>query len=92
MPCTWTASPPVIRDGTSWFGSHVTVRKSSFEVLEIFQNQPDRFDVIITDQTIPGMTGVDIARRMLQIRLMFLLFFALGTPVLSAREKLNQWE
>jgi PAS domain S-box-containing protein len=49
-------------------GYHVTVRKSSLEALETFQNQPDQFDVVITDQTMPGMTGVDLARRMLQIR------------------------
>jgi CheY-like chemotaxis protein len=49
-------------------GYHVTLRKSSLEALETFQNQPDQFDVVITDQTMPGMTGVDLARRMLQIR------------------------
>jgi len=49
-------------------GYHVTVRKSSLEALGIFWNQPDQFDVVITDQTMPNMTGVDLARRMLQIR------------------------
>jgi len=49
-------------------GYHVTVRKSSFEALEIFRNQPDLFDLVITDQTMPGMTGSDLSRRMLQIR------------------------
>jgi len=36
--------------------------------LSTFQNIPDAFDVVITDQTMPGMTGSDLARRMLQIR------------------------
>jgi PAS domain S-box-containing protein len=49
-------------------GYRVTVRKSSLEALETFQNQPNQFDVVITDQTMPGMTGIDLARRMLQIR------------------------
>lgn len=49
-------------------GYKVTVRRSSFEALETFQNTPDAFDVIITDQTMPGMTGYDLARRLLQIR------------------------
>ncbi len=43
-------------------GYHVTVRKNSIEALETFQNQPDLFDLVITDQTMPGMTGADIAR------------------------------
>ncbi len=49
-------------------GYHVTVRKNSIEALETFQNQPDQFDLVITDQTMPGMTGADISKRMLQIR------------------------
>jgi len=49
-------------------GYEVTVRTSSLEALSTFQNQPDRFDAVITDQTMPGMTGMDLARRMLQIR------------------------
>ncbi len=49
-------------------GYEVTVRTSSLEALTLFQNQPEHFDVIITDQTMPGMTGVDLSRRMLQIR------------------------
>nr|MBF0223305.1 response regulator [Desulfobulbaceae bacterium] len=49
-------------------GYDVTVKMSSLEALEVFQNSPDSFDVIITDQTMPGMTGSDLARRILQIR------------------------
>ncbi|WP_240192173.1 hybrid sensor histidine kinase/response regulator [Desulforhopalus vacuolatus] len=49
-------------------GYHVTVRKSSFEALETFQKQPDQFDLVITDQTMPAMTGSEMSRRMLQIR------------------------
>jgi PAS domain S-box-containing protein len=49
-------------------GYQVTTRSSSLDALETFQNQPQDFDAIITDQTMPGMTGFDLARRMLQIR------------------------
>jgi PAS domain S-box-containing protein len=49
-------------------GYTVTVRKSSLEALETFHNQPDKFDLVITDQTMPGMTGTELSRRMLQIR------------------------
>ena len=49
-------------------GYQVTVRSSSLEALAIFENQPDMFDLVITDQTMPGLTGSDLARRMLQIR------------------------
>ncbi|WP_163339086.1 PAS domain-containing protein [Desulfopila sp. IMCC35008] len=49
-------------------GYKVTVETSSIQALRILQNQPDRFDLIITDQTMPGMTGSDLARRILQLR------------------------
>ena len=49
-------------------GYEVTVRKSSLEALQKFQNQPDQFDLVITDLTMPGMTGYELARRILQIR------------------------
>jgi len=32
-------------------GYHATVRRSSFESLETFQNTPNAFDLVITDQT-----------------------------------------
>ncbi|MDK9707259.1 MAG: PAS domain S-box protein [Desulforhopalus sp.] len=49
-------------------GYRVTVRNNSLEALTLFQNQPGIFDLVITDQTMPAMTGMDLARRMLQIR------------------------
>ncbi len=56
------------KDMLEKLGYEVTVRSSSLEALETFQNQPEHFDLVITDQTMPGMTGVDLARRLLQIR------------------------
>jgi PAS domain S-box-containing protein len=49
-------------------GYTVTVRMGSLDALATFESQPDAFDLVITDQTMPGITGVDMARRMLQIR------------------------
>ena len=49
-------------------GYQVTVATNSIEALTTFETQPDAFDLIITDQTMPEMTGSDLARRMLQIR------------------------
>jgi CheY-like chemotaxis protein len=49
-------------------GYRVTVETNSIEALRIIQSQPDSFDLLITDQTMPGITGIDLARRLLQIR------------------------
>jgi len=56
------------KDMLERLGYHVTTRSSSLDALTTFQNAPDSFNVVITDQTMPGMTGSDLARRMLQIR------------------------
>jgi PAS domain S-box-containing protein len=68
-------------------GYHVTVRKSSLEALETFQNQPDQFDVVITDQTMPGMTGIDLTRRMLQIRPDIPIILCTGYSSIISEEK-----
>jgi len=68
-------------------GYHVTVRTSSLEALETFQNQPDQFDVVITDQTMPGMTGFDLARRMLQIRPDIPIILCTGYSSIISEEK-----
>lgn len=56
------------KDMLERLGYDVTIKQRCIEALEAFQNQPDKFDIVITDQTMPGMTGIDLARRMLQIR------------------------
>jgi PAS domain S-box-containing protein len=56
------------KDMLERLGYHVTVRTNSSEALGTFQNFTNQFDLVITDQTMPGMTGTDIAKRMLQIR------------------------
>ena len=49
-------------------GYRVTAGTNSIEALTAFQDQPDAFDLVITDQTMPDMTGSDLAQHMLQIR------------------------
>lgn len=49
-------------------GYHVTTRTSSIEALEAFAAQPDKFDLIITDQTMPNLTGDQLADEIKRIR------------------------
>jgi len=49
-------------------GYNVTARTSSIETLEAFRNNPQSFDLIITDQGMPNMTGKDLARELMSIR------------------------
>jgi len=42
-------------------GYHVTIRTSSTETLALFKQTPDDFDLLITDMTMPKMTGDKLA-------------------------------
>ncbi len=49
-------------------GYDVTERTSSIEALEAFRAAPDKFDLVITDMTMPNMTGVQLSQKLLEIR------------------------
>ena len=49
-------------------GYDVVTRTSSIEALELFMAQTDRFDLVITDMTMPQMTGENLARELFRIR------------------------
>ncbi len=49
-------------------GYHVTLCTESMTAFSLFREQPQAFDILVTDQTMPGMTGFDLARQVLHIR------------------------
>lgn len=38
------------------------------QALELFKDNPDKYDLIVTDMTMPKMTGLDLAQKILKIR------------------------
>ncbi|MFH1982077.1 MAG: transporter substrate-binding domain-containing protein [Pseudomonadota bacterium] len=49
-------------------GYRVTSRSSSVEALEAFRSNSGAYDLVISDMTMPGMTGDDLAKALIQIR------------------------
>ena len=49
-------------------GYKVETRTDSVEALDLFRSSPDRFDLIITDMTMPKMTGDQLVKEILHIR------------------------
>ena len=49
-------------------GYNVTAKTNGQEVLDVFRSQPAAFDLIITDQTMPQMTGLELAEKILKLR------------------------
>ena len=52
----------------SSFGYQVTTRTNALDALAAFEEAPHQYDLIITDLTMPKMTGLDLSGRILQIR------------------------
>ncbi len=49
-------------------GYTVSIRTSSIEALELFRTKPNDFDLVITDMTMPNMTGDRLAIELMKIR------------------------
>ena len=58
----------IVQNMLKYLGYEVEVRTSSIEALELFRVQADRFDLVITDMTMPNMTGDKLAQELLRIR------------------------
>lgn len=49
-------------------GFRMTVTTSSVQALEIFRSRPEDYDLVIADQTMPQMTGLELAQELLALR------------------------
>ncbi|MEN8190036.1 MAG: ATP-binding protein [Thermodesulfobacteriota bacterium] len=70
-----------------YLGYSVTALTSSLEALEMFRAQPDYFDLVITDQTMPQMTGADLAREIFSIRPRMPVILCTGYSSIMSKEK-----
>jgi PAS domain S-box-containing protein len=50
----------IIAEMLKSFGCRVTVANSGTQALEIFRENPGAFDLVMSDQTMPTMTGVEV--------------------------------
>jgi CheY-like chemotaxis protein len=51
----------------SW-GLAVTAKANGAEAREAFADAPERYDLVVTDQSMPRVTGLQLARELLEIR------------------------
>ncbi len=49
-------------------GYKVVLETNSLQALETFRTGPDRFDLVITDMTMPGLRGEELAREIIALR------------------------
>lgn len=71
----------------SKLGYQVVSRYSSMDALEAFRAQPGKFDLVITDQTMPRMTGLQFARELIRIRPDIPIILCTGFSDMAAEEE-----
>jgi len=71
-------------------GYTVTAHTSSVEALEVFLVSPNDFDLIITDQTMPRLTGADLSKKILQIRSDIAIIICTGYSSVLSEEKVKE--
>jgi CheY-like chemotaxis protein/anti-sigma regulatory factor (Ser/Thr protein kinase) len=68
-------------------GYRVTTRTDSQEALKVFAEQPHNFDLVITDMTMPHMTGDQLAQKMLDIEPQIPVILCTGFNEVITEEK-----
>jgi two-component system cell cycle sensor histidine kinase/response regulator CckA len=58
----------VLEKSLQRLGYSVTMMTSSDDALELFTASPGEFDLVITDQTMPSISGLELATKMLELR------------------------
>ncbi|MBF0496458.1 MAG: response regulator [Deltaproteobacteria bacterium] len=71
-------------------GYKVTGKTSSVEALEVFLEHPDNFDLVITDMTMPNMTGKNLALEMMRVRPELPIIICTGFSETMNEEKAEQ--
>ncbi len=68
-------------------GYEVRATQDSLEALEIFRRDPGAFDLVITDQTMPRMTGTELARELTGLRRDIPVILCTGYSEIVNRDK-----
>jgi PAS domain S-box-containing protein len=68
-------------------GYHVITHTSSVDALESFKKNPQRFDLVITDMTMPNMTGEQLAGEIAKIRADIPVILCTGFSEMMSEEK-----
>jgi CheY-like chemotaxis protein len=57
-----------MRELLEGWGLEVSAHRTGADAQQVFADEPDRYDLVITDQTMPRMTGLELARELAAIR------------------------
>ena len=58
----------MLKEMSEYLGYRVLAVPDSAKAYALFCDRPEEFDLVVTDQTMPGLTGVDLARKILALK------------------------
>ncbi len=58
----------IMQESLAFLGYQVSLETDSLRALDLFASSPDRFDLVITDLTMPNLTGDQLALKLMGIR------------------------
>jgi PAS domain S-box-containing protein len=76
-----------VRNMLQHLGYQVTALMDNREALKLFSEKPSEFDLVITDQTMPFMTGEDLGKELMRIRPDIPVILCTGYSDLISSEK-----
>jgi PAS domain S-box-containing protein len=71
-------------------GYKVTIFTDSIEAVSRFRRNPDEYDLVLTDMTMPKMTGAELAREVLALRPALPVIMTTGYSEIIDKEKANR--
>ena len=80
----------LLRDQLITLGYRVTAHVSPLEALAEFLDHPLDFDVMLTDLTMPGMSGADLAERVRKVRPDLPIVMATGYGRVMSEERARE--
>jgi CheY-like chemotaxis protein len=73
-------------------GYRVTSRTSSVEALNAFKGSPNGFDLVITDMTMPQMTGLQLAQDLKKLHRNIKIIICTGFSEQLNEASADRWE
>jgi DNA-binding NtrC family response regulator len=58
----------MLKEMSEHLGYRVTAVSDSTEAYALFQSRPEDFDLVVTDQTMPGLTGTVLAQKIFSLK------------------------
>ncbi len=80
----------MLQEMLEFLGYQVVALTNSIEAYRVFREKAETFDLVITDQTMPGLTGDELAKKMLHLRPELPIVLCTGFSEMLTEEKARE--